>query len=76
MKKFCVYKHTTPSGKIYIGITSQKPSERWQEGKGYGSNNHFTNAILKYGWSNITHEVLFEGLSKEEAEVAEPTMVR
>ena len=29
MRKFCVYKHTTPSGKVYIGITSRKPKERW-----------------------------------------------
>ena len=31
---YCVYKHTTPSGKIYIGITGQEPHKRFQNGKG------------------------------------------
>lgn len=29
---YTVYKHTTPSGKVYIGITGQKPERRWQNG--------------------------------------------
>lgn len=33
--KWCVYIHTSPSGKKYIGITSQNPQKRWQNGKGY-----------------------------------------
>lgn len=32
---YIVYKHTTPCGKVYIGITSKTPSQRWQNGKGY-----------------------------------------
>ena len=68
MKTFyCVYKHTTPNNKVYIGITSKNPLERWNNGHGYASNKHFTNAIMKYGWDNIQHEILFEGLTKEEA---------
>lgn len=62
-----VYKHTTPSGKVYIGITSQDPKKRWLNGRGYQRNEHFWNAIKKYGWDNIKHDVLAEGLSKEEA---------
>lgn len=27
-----VYKHTSPVGKVYIGITHQKPEKRWQKG--------------------------------------------
>lgn len=64
---FCVYKHTSPSGKVYIGITCQNPLRRWRDGKGYRQNEHFTNAILKYGWDNFKHEILFTGLTKEEA---------
>lgn len=68
-KTYYVYKHTSPSGKIYIGITSKSdPSERWKpNGNGYWKNKHFQNAIKKYGWDNFEHEILFQGLSMEEA---------
>lgn len=64
---YTVYKHTTPNGKVYIGITSQKPTARWNEGKSYLKQKYFGSAILKYGWENIKHEILFEDLTKEEA---------
>lgn len=74
--KFCVYKHTSPSGKCYIGITSQSVSERWgSNGCNYtitlssGKYKHpkFANAIIKYGWENFQHEILHENITKEEA---------
>lgn len=59
MKNFIVYKHTTPSQKIYIGITSMSTSKRWgHKGYGYRNQPYFYRAILKYGWDNIKHEVL------------------
>ena len=61
-----VYKHTTPSGKVYIGITSRQHNTRWKKGKGYMTQ-LFGRAVRKYGWENIKHEVLKQGLSKEEA---------
>ena len=64
---YVVYKHTAPNGKVYIGITIQEPEARWKNGKGYANNDHFTNAINKYGWDSISHEILKEGLSLEEA---------
>ena len=67
MKRYCVYKHTFPNGKVYIGITSRKPNERWQNGKGYTSNRHLQNAIKKYGWINIKHDILLKDLTEEEA---------
>lgn len=72
---YCVYKHTSPSGKVYIGITRQAPEERWQAGWGYRRNEYFFRAILKYGWDNFTHEVLHFGLSKEEACAAEISLI-
>lgn len=69
--KFILYMHISPSNKRYIGITSQLPRERWQNGLGYRNNTHFTNAIKKYGWDNFEHIILFEGLTKEEAELME-----
>lgn len=67
MKQFCVYKHTFPNGKVYIGITSRKPVERWQNGRGYTSNPHLQNAIKKYGWINIKHDILLKHLTEEDA---------
>ena len=69
-KKFMVYKHTFPNGKVYIGITSKnKPNQRWEGGTGYSKEHQSVmyNAIQKYGWENIQHEILFTNLSKEEA---------
>ena len=62
---YSVYKHTSPSGKVYIGITSMDPKARWKAG--YKSCVAFYNAIQKYGWKNIKSEVLFTGLTKEDA---------
>ena len=65
---YSVYKHTTPTGKVYIGLTGQKNlNRRWDSGRGYIQNEHFFRAILKYGWDNIVHEVLASGLDKETA---------
>ena len=64
---YCVYKHTCPNNKIYIGITSCTPEVRWQGGYGYKDNGRFFKDILHYGWSNIKHEILAEGLTKEQA---------
>lgn len=72
---YCVYKHTCPNGKVYIGITGKNPLERWKGGHGYSNNKHFTNAINKYGWENIKHEILFDGLTKQEAEQKEIELI-
>ena len=55
-----LYRHTSPSGKVYIGIT-RDVNIRWSN-KGYRYltyNSIFGKAILKYGWDNIKHEILF-----------------
>lgn len=65
--EYSVYRHTCPNGKVYIGITRQNPQERWRKGLGYRNNPHFYNAIKKFGWENIKHEVLMSGLSKKDA---------
>ena len=75
-KKFCVYCHISPSGKKYIGITSRNPQIRWDNGYGYKQHNqYFWNAIRKYGWKNFKHEILFDGLSKEEASKVEVELI-
>lgn len=81
-KSFCVYKHIFPNNKVYIGITCQNPSFRWRrDGSGYKprENNNSTkiwNAINKYGWNNVQHEILFENLSQEEAEKKEIELIQ
>ena len=35
MDCWTVYRHISPSGKIYIGITSRDPKRRWNCGKSY-----------------------------------------
>lgn len=72
---YCVYKHTSPHGKVYIGITCQDPRKRWGGGAGYLNNPYFYNAISKYGWDNFSHEILFSELSKEEAEAKEIELI-
>ena len=67
MNNYTVYKHTSPSGKVYIGITSTSTAKRWNEGNGYKRHPYFYNAIKKYGWDNIKHEILFENLTKSMA---------
>lgn len=73
---YYVYKHTSPSGKIYIGITQQKPSKRWGNGSKYDYNTHFFNAIKKYGWNNFTHEIIYENVSREEALKREKELIQ
>lgn len=74
-KSYTVYKHTNPNGKVYIGITCQKPNERWKNGKGYKTQSLFYRSIKKYGWDNFKHEILFADLTKEEAEQKEIELI-
>ena len=66
-KNCVVYKHTSPNGKVYIGITCGNPLNRWRGGIGYIKNTHFYRAIIKYGWDNFAHEILYDGLSRDDA---------
>jgi predicted GIY-YIG superfamily endonuclease len=58
-----VYMHTFPDNKVYIGITRQSLSQRWgKDGYGYQKQPVY-NAIKKYGWDNIKHELVEDGLT-------------
>ena len=75
-KKYLVYMHTAPSGKVYIGITSRTAKKRWgSNGCNYTSTMVFYNAIKKYGWENIVHEVLAIGLNETDAKQLEIDLI-
>lgn len=73
---YIVYKHTTPNNKVYIGISGFDPQYRWLNGRGYKHQSVFFNAIIKYGWINIKHEILFSELTKEEALNKEEELIK
>lgn len=74
-KTYFVYQHIFPNNKIYVGITSQKPELRFDNGNGYKTN-PMKNAIKKYGWENVKHKILFQNLTKEEAEKKEIELIK
>ena len=75
MEEYTVYMHVFPNGKRYIGITNGDVAERWKNGFGYKTQFVFT-AIVKYGWDNIEHHVLFTNLSKEVACKKEKELIK
>lgn len=75
-REYCVYMHTSPNGKRYVGITCRDPEKRWYKGLGYVGNEHFYRAIKKYGWSNFEHVILEKGLSREQASLTEKELIK
>lgn len=74
---YTVYCHTNKvNGKKYFGITRQRCKTRWQGGNGYSSNPYFSAAIKKYGWDGFTHEIIAQGVSKQEACELEQYLIR
>ena len=75
---YTVYKHTNKiNNKVYIGITSRKVEDRWgYNGSNYKTSPHFFSSINKYGWCNFKHEILFDGLTKEEACLKEKELIK
>lgn len=76
MENYKVYMHIFPNNKKYIGITCKEVKVRWNNGKGYKENQPLIhNAVGKYGWGNIKHKILFEGLTKDQAEQKEVELI-
>lgn len=71
MCDYIVYSHVFPNGKRYIGITKTDVDKRWMNGKGYKTQPKIAKAIEKYGWENVTHEILAVGLTQEMANTLE-----
>jgi len=70
-RKHCIYMITSPSGKSYVGQTNNY-NRRMAEHKG----GHCKKSLLwivvdKYGWENLTKEILHKNLTLEEANYLE-----
>lgn len=77
-KGWIIYVHQSPSGKVYIGKTKQRPINRW----GYNGINYFYNrntkfasAIKKYGWDNFQHFIIAKNLTLEVANYIERALI-
>lgn len=56
---YSIYMHKNLlNGKVYIGVTKQKPEQRWAGGEGYKTCTIFYKAIKKYGWDNFEHTII------------------
>lgn len=76
---FSVYMHrNNVNGKVYIGMTSLLPTLRFgNNGQQYSKNAMFTEDIARYGWDNgFSHEILYDGLTADEACNIERTLIR
>lgn len=64
--KYKIYMLTFPNGKKYCGYTSQSLNKRWNNGNGYKKCPLVWRAIQKYGWENITKELIFSSNDSDE----------
>lgn len=73
---FTIYRHVSPIGRVYVGITSQDVETRWRHGDNYRNSTYFKRAIRKYGWKNFKHEILFTDVEEERAKRLEIELIR
>lgn len=73
---YTVYCHVFPNGKRYVGITRTSVDRRWGNGENYSSCPLVYRAIKKYGWENVSHEILTEVSTLKEAEDKERHFIK
>lgn len=72
---YTVYKHISPNGKEYVGMT-RNIQKRWEgNGCSYTKNSEFRNDIMKYGWDNFKHIIIKDGLSLRKASELEDELI-
>lgn len=77
---YTIYCHINKiNGKRYIGQTRTSVYKRWgKDGHEYtrkSPDSPFARAILKYGWDNFEHQILFENLTHDEANQKEIELI-
>lgn len=73
---YTIYMHIFPDDKVYIGMTRQKMARRWRsDGSGYVGQPQVWDAIEKFGWENVQHEIIATCLTRYEAEHMERNLV-
>lgn len=75
---YTVYKHTSPSGKAYIGITNDY-KKRCREHRHAAKNDSgftFHRAIRKYSWESFKHEIVTDNITKSEAVRIEALLIK
>jgi group I intron endonuclease len=68
--KKAIYKITSPSGKVYIGLTSNY-NKRWYDYKGLRVKSQLLiyRSLIKYGWANHKFEIVHEFPSHSDKKV-------
>lgn len=77
MREYKIYCHVFPNGKRYFGQTKRTLEERFgKNGTNYKDSPFLWNAIQKYGWENISHILIKDNLTKEEANKYEMAYIK
>lgn len=71
---YWVYSHITPDKEAYIGMSKTQPCERWKPSQ--YKRTALEPYINKYGWQNIEHRIIIDGLTKHQAEQVEDWFIR
>lgn len=74
MTTYIIYKHTSPSGKNYVGKTKFTLEYRWKQhisNAKFGKPNALYNAIRKYGPETFTSEIILSNVSEDIVNKAE-----
>jgi group I intron endonuclease len=73
---YLIYKHTSPSGKSYIGQTNNlQRRTRQHRHSSKSPTTFFHKAIRKYGFENFSIEILAENITLETANIIEPKFI-
>lgn len=77
MREYKIYCHVFPNGKRYFGQTKRTLEERFgKNGINYKDSPLLWHAIQKYGWENISHILIKDNLTKEEANKYEMAYIK